>query len=172
MKVRLLHAEELPPGLVRGVLEGLPPPWTAGGTVELSIRLGDFYDRPRAQHDAASLLEAVPAPPRGESHVLLTALDLFVPALTYVFGLSHLGGFRSVLSFARLKPPLPEPEAAQVLARRLDVEVAHELGHSAGLVHCPVPDCPMHRSLWPETIDLKNAVYCPACRQALDGLVG
>jgi predicted Zn-dependent protease len=30
-----------------------------------------------------------------------------------------------------------------------------------------VPDCAMHRSLWPEGVDLKRAEYCPACLAAL-----
>lgn len=100
-------------------------------------------------------------------NLLLVGVDLFVPALTYVFGLSHLGGRRGVLSLARLKPPEESSLSEQVLLRRLDVEVAHELGHAAGLVHCVVNECAMHRSLWPESVDLKNPGFCASCRALL-----
>ena len=164
MKVRLLHTADVPPGHVRSAFSGLAPPLVAGESTAFRVSLAKFYDRPRAQYDAASVLDAVPEPEAGWMNLLLVGVDLFVPALTYVFGLSHLGGRRGVLSLARLKPPEESFSSEEVLLRRLDVEVAHELGHAAGLVHCVVNDCAMHRSLWPESVDLKNPAFCVSCR--------
>ncbi len=164
MKVRLLHTADVPPGLVRSAFSGLAPPLVPGEAVPFREPLARAYDRGRAQHDAATVLEAVPEPEAGWMNLLLVGVDLFVPALTYVFGLSHLGGRRGVLSLARLRPPEETAASEEVLARRLNVEVAHELGHAAGLVHCVVNECAMHRSLWPESVDLKNPEFCASCR--------
>ena len=169
MKVRLLHTADVPPGTVRSAFSGLAPPLAAGDAAAFRGSLSRFYDRSRAQYDAASVLDAVPEPEAGWMNLLLVGVDLFVPALTYVFGLSHLGGRRGVLSLARLKPPEESHAAEAVLLRRLDVEVAHELGHAAGLVHCVVNDCAMHRSLWPESVDLKYPAFCASCRALLTG---
>ena len=167
MKVRLLHTADVPPGHVRSAFSGLAPPLLPGESAAFRGSLKPFYDRSRAQYDAASVLDTVPDPEGGWMNLLLVGVDLFVPALTYVFGLSHLGGRRGVLSLARLKPPEESSLSEQVLLRRLDVEVAHELGHAAGLVHCVVNECAMHRSLWPESVDLKNPGFCASCRALL-----
>ena len=164
MKVRLLHTRDVPPGHVRSAFSGLAPPLVGGESALFRGSLSSAYDRARAQYDAATVLESVPDPGPGWLNLLLVEFDLFVPALTYVFGLSHLGGRRSVLSTARLRPPEESSVSETVLLRRLDVEVAHELGHAAGLVHCVVNDCAMHRSLWPESVDLKNPAFCVSCR--------
>ena len=167
MRVRLLHTAEVSPGHVRGAFSGLAPPLVPGEVSTFLPLLSSCYDRSRAQHDAPCVLLAVPEPEPGWMNLLLVGVDLFVPALTYVFGLSHVGGRRGVLSLARLAPPEEGPLSEEVLLRRLRVEVAHELGHAAGLVHCAVGDCAMHRSLWPESIDLKNPEFCASCREAV-----
>ena len=117
--------------------------------------------------DAVAALEAIPAPEPGWTNLVLTPADLFVSALTYVFGLSHLGGRRCILSWARLKPESDETAYGVTLVRRLTVEMTHELGHSVGLVHCLRASCAMHRSLWPEAVDLKGAAFCDDCRAEL-----
>jgi archaemetzincin len=163
VKVRLLHTGDVPPSHVRSAFSGLAPPLAPGESVLFRGSLSSCYDKTRAQYDAASVLEAVPEPERGWLNLLLVGVDLFVPALTYVFGLTHLAGRRGVLSLARLRPPEENAYSEEVLAHRLRVEVAHELGHAAGLVHCVVNDCAMHRSLWPESVDLKNPGFCASC---------
>jgi archaemetzincin len=167
VKVRLLHTADVPPGHVRSAFSGLAPPLTPGESLLFRGSLSSCYDRSRAQYDAASALDAVPEPEPGWLNLLLVGADLFVPALTYVFGLSHLAGRRGVLSLARLKPPEQNAFSEELLERRLRIEVVHELGHAAGLVHCVVNDCAMHRSLWPESIDLKNPELCASCRALL-----
>ena len=169
MKVRLLHTADVSPGHVRSAFSGLAPPLAPGESLAHRVSLAPCYDRGRAQYDAFSVLDTVPAPEPEWLNLLLVGADLFVPALTYVFGLSHLSGGRGVLSLARLKPPEENELTETVLLHRLRVEVAHELGHAAGLVHCAVSDCAMHRSLWPESVDLKNPEFCGSCRARLPG---
>ena len=169
MKVRLLHTADVSPGHVRSASVGLAPPLVPGESIAYRTSLARWYDPGRAQYDAFGVLEGVPTPEPGWLNLLLVGADLFVPALTYVFGLSHLAGGRGVLSLARLKPPEENELTESVLLYRLRVEVAHELGHAAGLVHCAVNDCAMHRSLWPESVDLKNPAFCDSCRARLPG---
>jgi archaemetzincin len=167
VKVRLLALGEVPPRLAETVLAGLPRPFDGGEVARLSISLDTCYDRQRAQVDAGCVIEQVPSPESGWQVMGLTGVDLFMPALTYVFGISHLGGHRGIVSWFRLRPDRGVPDAPTLFARRIITEVVHELGHGAGLVHCVVPDCAMHRSLWPEAVDLKRPEYCPACLKTL-----
>ena len=149
------------------MLAGLPRPYAGGEIGRLAASLESCYDRQRAQVDAACLIEQVPDPEPGWLIMGLTGADLFMPALTYVFGISHLGGRRGLVSWFRLHPEEGGPDAPALFVRRITIEVVHELGHGAGLIHCVVPDCAMHRSLWPEAIDLKHPEYCPACLATL-----
>jgi len=167
VNVRVLALGDVPPRLAEAVLAGLPRPYGGGETGRLVASLERCYDRTRAQVDAACLIGQIPEPEPGWALVGLTGVDLFMPALTYVFGISHLGGRRGIVSWFRLHPEETGPDAAGVLLRRITTEAVHELGHSLGLVHCVVPDCAMHRSLWPEGVDLKRPEYCPACLSTL-----
>lgn len=167
MKVRLVILGEAPPKLVPAVFAGVPVCFETGDIVTPNVDMDALVDRQRAQVDAGTLLDMVEVPPAGWVSLGLTGYDLFLPALVYVFGLSPVGERRGLVSWARLKPGPAEPGGADVLVRRLHTEVAHELGHALGLVHCPVHDCAMHRSLWPEAVDLKNPTYCASCKEQL-----
>ena len=167
MNVRVLALGDVPPRLAEAVLGGLPRPYAGGEAGQLAVAFDRCYDRTRAQVDAACLIEQVATPEPGWAVVGLTGVDLFMPALTYVFGISHLGGRRGIVSWFRLHPEETGREAAEILLRRITTEAVHELGHSLGLVHCVVADCAMHRSLWPEGVDLKRPEYCPACLSTL-----
>lgn len=146
-------------GMGQTILAQLPPPFSAGSVHLLNIDPFEFYDKHRDQVDALALLEKIPKG-QSETNLALVEEDLFIQILTFVFGLSELNGKRSVLSAARLTTP-----------RQLTVEAVHELGHSLGLKHCPVGDCPMHRTLWPEQVDLKNIDYCPSCFESASDLI-
>jgi predicted Zn-dependent protease len=167
VNVRLLALGEVPPRLTEAVLTALPRPYVGGEIGRLAASLERCYDRQRAQVDAACLIEQVSEPEPGWLAMGLTGADLFMPALTYVFGISHLGGRRGLVSWFRLRPEEEGPDSPAHFVRRITTEVVHELGHAMGLVHCVVPDCAMHRSLWPEGVDLKHPAYCPACLATL-----
>jgi len=167
VKVRLLLFEKAPPDLGPAILAALPEP-LEGGTVELvTMELGGCWDRRRRQLDAVGLLELVPPPVEGWVHLGLVGNDLGLSAVAYVFGLAELGSRRGVVSWARLREQDELWELGAVTRRRLLVEAVHEIGHALGLPHCAVPSCAMHRSLWPESTDLKDPRYCPSCLEIL-----
>lgn len=163
MNVRVWELGSFPPKLAATLLDRLPAPFLGGEIAGERLPAEAAYDRTRAQFDAVRLLAAVPQAEPGWLHLAVTGLDLFLPALTYVFGVSELGRGRSVVSVFRLQPDLDGSDADRLLHRRLVVEAVHELGHSMGLVHCPVSDCAMRRSAWVEAVDLKRPAYCSAC---------
>lgn len=158
MRVRLLFSAGLPQGLAARLLSRLTEPFEGLEAAPAETDPLVFLDRHRRQVDAAALLQEIAVPPAGETVLLLVSQDLFVSVMTYVFGLSELGARRGVLSLARLAEG-----GLAALERRALTESIHELGHSIGLVHCPVADCAMHRTLWPEQVELKRPELCPGC---------
>jgi archaemetzincin len=98
----------------------------------------------------------------------ITAVDLFVPVLTYVFGEAQLDGQAAMLSVYRLREDLyglePNPKLEQI---RLLKEAVHELGHTFGLVHCHTQECVMHSSTSAEEIDIKGKNFCGECEETV-----
>lgn len=168
MKVRLLEIGRLPKGLGQWIRRHLPPPFIAAELLALRINLKPCRDTHRNQLDARCLLDLLPPAPEDRLLLALVSDDLFFSVMTYVFGLTELGERRGVLSCHRLGDELAGRE--DVLRQRALVEAVHELGHAMGLVHCPVNECAMHRTLWPEGIDTKQPELCPSCLAALTSI--
>lgn len=94
----------------------------------------------------------------------VTALDLFVPIFTFVFGEAQLEGHCAVVSFYRLgeeRYGLAPDETK--LNQRLAKEAVHELGHTFGLRHCDDWRCVMASSHSVERLDLKSVDLCEFC---------
>lgn len=133
------------------------------------------FDANRGQYNTrvllAKLLEhADPHVP----HVLgVTAVDLFVPVLTFVFGEAELDGRAAIVSTFRLDNELYGLAAdPALLFERLVKESVHELGHLFGLVHCQRGKCVMASSNYVEGIDLKAAEFCDRCLRAVRKKLG
>lgn len=123
----------------------------------------------RSQWDARPLLEWLAARVAPRELVLgLTGRDLGLPIFSHVFGLAQDGGSVAVVSLARLDPAFdglpPDPERP---LRRTLGEALHELGHLAGLKHCPEPACLMRFAGTVEKADARGQVFCPACHARL-----
>jgi predicted Zn-dependent protease len=167
-RVRLFEVGFVEKGLADFVLRRLPAPFDAGEVTRAPIDMKRCFDRHRRQYDACALLEQISFAEDGWTHLALTSGDLFVSVMTYVFGVSELGAFRGLLSYARLSQDADE----RSLKQRILIEAVHELGHTIGLVHCSLASCAMHRTLWPEGIELKQPAYCPSCSDEAIAAVG
>jgi archaemetzincin len=127
----------------------------------------DFsQDAQRRQFYSTAILQRLECVANPGARILgVTACDLYVPVLTFVFGEAQLEGNCAVVSTARLKEevyglPKNEPE----LRDRLLKEAVHELGHTFGLRHCADWRCVMTSSHAPEWLDVKSADFCVKCR--------
>jgi archaemetzincin len=100
----------------------------------------------------------------------VTAVDLYIPILTFVFGEAQLRGSCAVVSFHRLRQEFYGlPANSAVLRERLLKESVHELGHTLPLVHCEDYQCVMSPSHGVEWIDLKTSQFCSSCRAFVAG---
>ena len=102
--------------------------------------------------------------------LLLTEFDLYVPALTFIFGEAQLNGKHSIVSLCRLHEEFYSGVSNyKLLLERALKEILHELGHNFGLKHCHDWDCVMHASLSIEEVDIKGNQYCKTCAEKVEG---
>lgn len=128
------------------------------------------YDASRGQYNSRILLaQLLRQAPADDSRVLgVTALDLFIPVLTYVFGEAQVNGKAAVVSSHRLDNALYGlPASHELLFERLCKEAIHELGHTYNLVHCHNAECVMTSSMQIDGVDLKSDRFCSRCKAAL-----
>ncbi|MBI5479291.1 MAG: archaemetzincin family Zn-dependent metalloprotease [Deltaproteobacteria bacterium] len=142
------------------------------GGVELPARTipAEAVDPTRRQCSSrvllADLLTCVPSDARCALGV--TAADLFLPPLTFVFGEAQLAGRAAVVSTCRLREEsYLRPPDLSLFDARLRKEIVHELGHAFGLVHCDDRDCVMWQSATLGDTDAKGAELCFSCRASL-----
>jgi archaemetzincin len=131
------------------------------------IDLAFSLDKARGQYHSTAILQKLERTADLDARVLgVTACDLFVPVLTFVFGEAQLDGNCAVVSTARLKEEFYGlPGREELLRERLVKEAVHELGHTFGLRHCSDWQCVMSSSHSVERLDVKGAEFCPACRK-------
>jgi len=98
----------------------------------------------------------------------VTAVDLYIPILTFVFGEAQMGGPCAVVSLHRLRQEFYGlPPDNGLLQQRLVKEAVHEVGHTVNLVHCDDYQCVMAPSHAVEWIDLKEGLLCTACQSRI-----
>jgi archaemetzincin len=123
----------------------------------------------RKQYDAGRILKKLEeGRPSGRLRLGITALDLCLPILTYVFGEAHVGGYLAVTSLFRLaRRPDGSRVSQALLFERFSKVVLHETAHALGLEHCRVKGCLMCFSVDLEHLDLLTLTFCPGCTRDL-----
>lgn len=94
--------------------------------------------------------------------------ELAAPGLPWVFGEATVGGCCAVVGLARLRTGSRWRPGR--FRRRLLVEAVHEMGHVAGLEHCPEPRCVMFASDDLPQTDRKGPAPCADCASRLRDL--
>lgn len=129
----------------------------------------NWHPERQQYHSSEMLASLVKSDPGGDGPLLgITAVDLYIPILTFVFGEAQLRGKYGLVSYHRLRQEfygLPADDGE--LHRRILKEAVHELGHTMGLAHCDDYSCAMASSHSVEWIDLKEPNFCASCRKAL-----
>ncbi|MFZ4620989.1 MAG: archaemetzincin family Zn-dependent metalloprotease [Bacteroidota bacterium] len=137
---------------------------------QLDTVVDSVLDESRGQYNSTEIIvELLRCYPGVHSKLVgITAVDLFVPVLTYVFGEAQLDGPACVVSTYRLDDTIYglEPDPSSFFERSLK-ETVHELGHTYGLLHCRNFNCAMHASTTAEDIDLKAAGLCEDCQKKI-----
>jgi archaemetzincin len=144
-----------------------------------TLAMQRFFDATRNQYNSTKILHHmkdhvasptlisqrhVPRYQHSKKFLGITAFDLFIPILTFVFGEAELDGDVAIVSYHRLSnESYGLPPNRQLLIERLIKESLHELGHASGLVHCQAQECVMHASTYVEDIDLKGNEFCSSC---------
>jgi archaemetzincin len=166
--IRVVQIGPLPPG---AAVERLLPALCDALGVECTLspwRLDpEFaYEPKRNQFYSTAIVKMLASLP--DRMLGITAVDLFVPVLSFVFGEAQLGGKAALVSICRLQQEfygLPADDT--LLVERLLKEAVHELGHTYGLKHCDNWQCAMSSSHAVEKIDMKTAELCPKCRSVV-----
>jgi archaemetzincin len=133
--------------------------------------VGFAHDAARHQYYSTAILQRMERTSDLDARVLgVTACDLYVPVLTFVFGEAQLDGNCAVVSTARLQEEFyGMPPRDELHRERLVKEAAHELGHTFGLRHCADWRCVMSSSHGVERLDVKGSEFCTSCRKIVLG---
>ncbi len=136
------------------------PPWPDPSSALFATR-----NQYNAAHILNSLATDIPGPVR---RVGITARDITLPFLTYVFGEAQIGGRAAVISTYRLQRPHNgvAPEKSLVYTR-LSRVVIHETGHLLGLSHCQSSRCIMNFSVGLDRLDALSPTFCHQCTSRL-----
>lgn len=131
----------------------------------------EAYDSSRRQYYSTKILEKISekVSTMSAGKVLgVTAADLYVPRLNFVFGEAYCPGKVAVISINRLRPEFyNEPPDIRLLLGRMSKEAVHELGHTFGLNHCSSSECVMYFSNSIVDTDAKGSAFCDRCLQNL-----
>ncbi|HEY6191213.1 MAG TPA: archaemetzincin family Zn-dependent metalloprotease [Bacteroidota bacterium] len=172
--IHILNASRLEDREIEPAARAVEEAFGARAVLErTSLDLDHAFDAPRGQYRSAVLLAQLlaAAPEQDVKWIAIVDVDLFIPVLTFVFGEAQLGGRAAIVSVHRLSNefygmPADHPR----LLDRLGKEIIHELGHTAGLIHCRQFECVMRSSTYVGEIDLKAGRLCRGCRDHLADL--
>lgn len=140
-------------------------------TLPSPLNIDRAHDQSRGQYNSTALLAFLINLNASlqEKRILVVDVDLYIPVLTFVFGEAQLNGSAAIVSTHRLQNQFYGlPHDDNLMFKRLEKEVVHELGHTFGLYHCRQFECVMRSSTYVEEIDLKRVDMCDSCRALLE----
>ena len=128
------------------------------------------YNSDRKQYYSTMILKELRAGVQIDSvrTIGVTALDLYIPVFTFVFGEAQLGSHCAIISLNRLRQEfygLPRDE--ELFLSRAEKEAVHELAHTFDLTHCHDENCIMHASYTIGDTDVKSILFCELCNHKL-----
>ena len=167
--VQLLAVGKLEPELLSGLAAAIPRVFPAECEVlQTTLNPEPAFHGERLQYHSSELLRLMQQLIRPGCWRLLgiTAVDLYIPILTFVFGEAQMGGPCAIASYHRLRQEsYGLPPNRELLRERLLKEALHELGHTVALTHCDDYQCVMAAAHAVEGIDLKLNTLCPDCHR-------
>ncbi len=126
----------------------------------------DWFRPAREQYESVPMMRTLAAamPADGARILGLTAVDISIPMLSFLFGQAQFNGPVALVSAARLRQEFyGMPADESLLLERLTKEVLHELGHTSGLIHCPETNCAMSLATHIGLVDMKKPSFCNGC---------
>ena len=124
------------------------------------------YNAVRKQYEALQVMRKVAEviPSDATRALGIMKEDLSIPMLTFVYGQAQLRGRVALMSIARLQQEFYGlPANKELTSTRIVKEALHELGHTFGLVHCPITSCVMTIANDIQQVDKKNCEFCSGC---------
>jgi len=175
--VHLLRVGKLESSLLENLCAAIPRSFSASCRIlPAEFDPAPHYHPERQQYHSSEILEHIQplmyqqALPKHDGRLLaVTAVDLYIPILKYVFGEALMGGPCAIVSLHRLRQEFYglDPDAS-VLNARLLKECIHELGHTLNLAHCQDYRCAMASAHSVEWIDLRESRLCDSCRSRVE----
>lgn len=140
---------------------------TIGDKIPISKRA---FSRERNQYDATRLLSCLSKGKYNNEFkvVALIDYDIYVDGLNFAFGVADVKAGVALVSLSRLREEFyGQTRNENLFYIRLLKEVIHELGHLAGMKHCPDQKCVMHFSNSLHDTDIKDIYFCVMCKPKL-----
>ena len=170
-RIQLLALGSVNPELLSDLASGLAGEFLIPCEILTPVGEPSFaFNVTRQQYCSTEVLAALAQHDTPDTWRLLgvTALDLYIPIFTFVFGEAQLGGKCALISVYRLRDEFYGlPPNLPLLRERMLKEAVHELGHTLGLPHCEDYQCAMASSHGVELVDLKTGHFCAGCRAAV-----
>jgi archaemetzincin len=171
-RVQLLPVGKIDPELLSGLAALVPDILPVKCEVlHEALDPAPAFHGERLQYHSSELLQRMPRflLPGAWRILGVTAVDLYIPILTYVFGEAQMDGTCAIVSYNRLRQEAYGlPMDRDLLLDRLLKEAVHELGHTGSLTHCDDYECVMSPSHGVEQIDLKSCRLCDDCLHRLN----
>jgi archaemetzincin len=160
--------------LVEAVKIEIASKYDADVVVRPAVKLPpEAYYKPRGRYRADKLLAFLDRIERNSSKVIgLTTVDISTTKGPYpdwgILGLGNIGGHACVVSTFRMQR---KKVGEAQFGLRLAKVVAHELGHTFGLEHCPHVGCLMEDARGTvRTVD-REKDFCDQCKKQLSSVL-